>query len=257
MAAARTGGGRADVTERMRFNGAVKAITFDLDFTLWDLTGVIDRAEERAQRFLAAEYPEVATRFSVRELNDLRQRLAAENELLRHNVTELRKTAFRTAGAALGYRDRELTTLVEGAYAEFLEARHEVVLYDDAIPTLEALHRHFIIGAVTNGNADVRRLQLDRYFDFVISAVEVGASKPSHLIFEVVRHRAGVPSRQVIHVGDDPESDVIGAARNGLQAVWLNRTAADWPCSLERVPYLECRGLQELRAALMVTTAKS
>ncbi|HET8701390.1 MAG TPA: HAD-IA family hydrolase, partial [Nitrococcus sp.] len=230
---------------------------FDLDFTLWDLTGVIDRAEERAQRFLAAKYPEVAARFGVRELSDLRQRLAAENEFLRHNVTELRKTAFRTAGEALGYRDRELATLVENAYTEFWEARHEVVLYDDAIPTLEALHGHFVIGAVTNGNADVRHLRLDHYFDFVISAIEAGAAKPSHLIFDMVRHRAGVPARQVAHIGDEPESDVIGAARNGLQAVWLNRNGVHWPAGLERVPYLECRGLQELRAALMVATAES
>lgn len=239
--------------ERMRFSASVKAITFDLDFTLWDLTGVIDRAEEQAQRFLAAKYPEVAARFGVREFGDLRQRLAAENESLRHNVTELRKTAFRTAGEALGYRDRELAILVEDVYAEFLEARHEVVLYDDAVPTLEALHGRFIIGAVTNGNADVRRLHLDQYFDFVVSAVEVGAAKPSHLIFDVVRHRAGVPSRQVAHIGDEPGSDVIGAARNGLQAVWLNRGGADWPDELERVSYLECRSLRELRAALLAT----
>ena len=239
--------------ERMRFSASVKAITFDLDFTLWDLTGVIDRAEERAQRFLAAKYPEVAARFGVRELGDLRQRLAAEHESLRHNVTALRKAAFRTAGEALGYRDRELVTLVEDVYTEFLEARHEVVLYDDAVPTLEALHGRFIIGAVTNGNADVRRLQLDQYFDFVVSAVEIGAAKPSHLIFDVVRHRAGVPSRQVAHIGDDPESDVIGAARNGLQAVWLNRGGARWPDELEHVPYLECRGLRELHAALLTT----
>lgn len=244
------------MSEHMRFSTSVKAITFDLDFTLWDLTGVIGRAEERAQHFLAAKYPEVAARFGVREISDLRQRLAAENECLRHNVTELRKAAFRTAGEALGYRGGELTVLVEDAYTEFWDARHEVVLYDDAIPTLEALHGHFVIGAVTNGNADVRRLHLDRYFDFVVSAVDVGAAKPSHLIFDVVRNRAGVPSRQVAHIGDDPESDVIGAARNGLQAVWLNRAAAEWPSDLERVAYLECRGLRELRAALMPATAE-
>lgn len=239
--------------ECMRFNAAVKAITFDLDFTLWDLTGVIEQAEERAQRFLAARYPEVGARFGVQGLRDLHRHLAAESTFLRHNVTALRKAVFRTAGATLGYRDRELDALVADAYTEFWEARHEVVLYDDTIPALEALHGRFPIGAVTNGNADVRRLRLERYFDFVVSAVEVGASKPSHLIFDVVGERAGVPARQVVHIGDDPESDVIGAARNGLQAVWLNRHAADWPSNLERVPYLECRGLQELCAMMAVT----
>lgn len=232
---------------------AVKAVTFDLDFTLWDLTGVIACAEERAQSFLAAQYPEVAARFGLQELRDLRQRLATENEHLRHDVTALRKAAFRKAGAALGYRNAALSALVERTYSQFWEARHEVVLYDDAIPTLEALHGRFILGAVTNGNADVRRLQLDHYFDFVVSAIDVGAAKPSHLVFETVCHRAGVVPAEVVHVGDDPESDVSGAARNGMQAVWLNRDAMDWPDDLERVPYLECRGLQELRAVLQAS----
>ena len=244
------------MTERPRSNVSVKAITFDLDFTLWDLTGVIDRAEERAQGFLAERYPEVARRFGVQALRDLRDQLAAENAVLRHNVTELRKAVFRRAGETLGYRHAELDTLVEDTYTVFLEARHEVVLYEDTLPALEALHGRFVIGAVTNGNADVRRLRLDRYFDFVVSAVEVGAAKPSHLIFDVVGHRAGVSPAEVAHIGDDPESDVVGAARNGLQAVWLNRTAARWPSELERVPYRECRGLQEL-CAMMAVTPKS
>lgn len=253
MAAARSRERRGGLIERMPSNVSVKAITFDLDFTLWDLTGVIARAEERAQGFLAERYPDVGRRFGVQALRDLREQLAAENAALRHNVTELRKAVFRKAGASLGYHDGELDTLVEETFTVFLEARHEVVLYDDTLPALEALHGRFVIGAVTNGNADVRRLRLDRYFDFVVSAVEVGAAKPSHLIFDVVGHRAGVPSAQVVHIGDDPQSDVIGAARNGLQAVWLNRTAAQWPSELERVPYLECRGLQELCAMLAAT----
>lgn len=237
-----------------RFALSVKAITFDLDFTLWDLTGVIDRAEERVQRFLATHHPEVAARFGVPERRDLRERLAAEDASLRHNVTALRKAVLRTAGATLGYRDAELTALVEGAYSEFWQARHDVVLYDDAIPALGALQGRFIMGAVTNGNADVCHLGLDSYFDFVVSAIDVGAAKPSHLIFDVVRQRAAVPPWQVAHIGDDPASDVLGAARNGLQPVWLNRGAAEWPSDLERVAYTECQGLQELCATL--ATAK-
>jgi FMN phosphatase YigB (HAD superfamily) len=34
---------------------------------------------------------------------------------------------------------------------------------------------------------------------------------------------------QVLHIGDDPWADVIGATRAGLEAVWLNRDAREWP----------------------------
>ena len=32
-----------------------------------------------------------------------------------------------------------------------------------------------------------------------------------------------------MHVGDDPDFDVRGAINAGLQAVWINRTTAQWP----------------------------
>jgi putative hydrolase of the HAD superfamily len=40
---------------------------------------------------------------------------------------------------------------------------------------------------------------------------------------------AGVEPHQVLHIGDDPLADVVGARRAGLQAVWLNRDAREWP----------------------------
>jgi putative hydrolase of the HAD superfamily len=38
-----------------------------------------------------------------------------------------------------------------------------------------------------------------------------------------------VPPIEVLHVGDDPLADVVGATQAGLQAVWLNRDARTWP----------------------------
>jgi len=39
---------------------------------------------------------------------------------------------------------------------------------------------------------------------------------------------AGVEAAQVLHIGDDPHLDVVGAARAGMQAAWLNRDAKPW-----------------------------
>jgi putative hydrolase of the HAD superfamily len=35
-------------------------------------------------------------------------------------------------------------------------------------------------------------------------------------------------------IGDTPQTDVQGARRAGLQAVWLNRGHRDWPGNLAR-----------------------
>jgi len=44
---------------------------------------------------------------------------------------------------------------------------------------------------------------------------------------------AGVPAAHAVHVGDDPRADVEGARRAGIRPVWLNRSGAAWPESIE------------------------
>lgn len=226
--------------------GPVAAVTFDLDFTLWDLTGVIELAERRAHDWLRAHAPDVAERWSSSALVDLRQDIARRRAELRHDVTALRRAVYREAAARCGCAGGALERLVEGAFHAFLAGRHEVVMYPDTTPLLDSLHGRVRLGAITNGNADIARLGLERYFDFALSAVDLGAAKPSHLVFDTARNRAGVPAARIVHVGDDPESDVFGASRAGFQAVWLNRDGARWPDDLAPAPHTEVDSLETL-----------
>jgi putative hydrolase of the HAD superfamily len=43
---------------------------------------------------------------------------------------------------------------------------------------------------------------------------------------------AGVEAASVVHVGDDPDLDVVGAVQAGIQGVWLNRNGKPWPAHL-------------------------
>jgi putative hydrolase of the HAD superfamily len=43
---------------------------------------------------------------------------------------------------------------------------------------------------------------------------------------------APVIAAEVLHVGDDPLADVVGARQAGMQAVWLNRESRRWPGEL-------------------------
>lgn len=104
--------------------------------------------------------------------------------------------------------------------------------------------------ALTNGNADVHRLGMGHYFVASLSAVEVGAAKPERLMFEAAADSTGIPMQSLIHVGDDPVTDVAGAARHGLRAVWLNRTGAPWPVEVPPVAYHEIRSLDQLPGLL-------
>ena len=229
----------------------VAAVTFDLDFTLWDLSGVLHHAEGVCQGFLEQRYPAVAGRFDRHGLRDLRDVIAAENPAMAHDVSALRRACLRRAGEHSGYRGATLDRLVDEAFEVFLEARHAVTLYDDSLPLLQALQGRVRVGALTNGNAEVARLGMQDYFDFALSAVELGAAKPSHLVFATAASRAGAAAAQIVHVGDDVHSDVYGAAQFGMQAVWLNRHNAAWPEDVPAVPHHEVASLAELEGMLL------
>lgn len=226
--------------------GPVRAITFDLDYTLWDLTGVIELAEQRTDEWLRSHYPDVARHYDAGTLRELRQELVASQPDLAHNVTALRQASLRLAGSRCGYAGKSLDALVDGAFEAFIQGRHEVRLYPDTLPLLDWLGRHLPVGAITNGNADVERLSLSSRFDFTVSAMEIGASKPSHLVFEAAASRAGVEREAIVHVGDDCECDVVGAAEFGMQSVWIAPQDQEWPSELAVPNHERVYSLREL-----------
>lgn len=200
-------------------------VTFDLDDTLYDNRPVMERAEAVLQDWLARQYPRVVQQFSIEALRELRKAVAAEHEHLRHDLTAIRKIALTKAARACGYPPR----LADEAFEVFHEARNQVQVYADVRPVLHGLRRRYVLGALSNGNADIRRIGLDDLFHFAISAVDVGAAKPEPPMFQAAVRRIGTIPPQVIHVGDDPVRDVGGAATAGLCTVWVNRWGLDWP----------------------------
>jgi HAD superfamily hydrolase (TIGR01549 family) len=69
----------------------------------------------------------------------------------------------------------------------------------------------------------VRRLGWDRWFASITVSQETGAEKPDPAIFRLAAHRAGLPPREILHVGDSWTADVEGARGVGIPVVWLDR----------------------------------
>lgn len=69
----------------------------------------------------------------------------------------------------------------------------------------------------------LKRLGIARYFDVVITSARVGYRKTHPAIFLKALESLSTPPREAVFVGDDPISDVLGAKRVGMVAVWLNR----------------------------------
>lgn len=206
-------------------SNSILAVTFDLDDTLWDIWPTIERAETQLHAWLHTRYPAITARFTALELRELANEIVMQRQDIAHDPTLIRKEALRLAAQQTGCE----SFCPESAFNIFLAARHEVVFFADVLPVLERLVGRYRLGAVTNGNADIHRLGLGNLFEFAISAVEVGVAKPEPAIYQAACRHLELPPEQIVHVGDDPQNDVLGAAQAGLRTVWINREGKEWP----------------------------
>jgi len=181
--------------------------------------------EQRLDAWLKRHCPAAAAQFPIPAMRALRERISVEHPHLSHDFTAQRMLSLRAALAPHGYGDPH----VEDAFAEYFAARNDVECYPDAIPALERLAARFPLVSISNGNADLERIGLARFFRHSISARAAGVAKPSVAIFHAACEQLGLPPEQVLHVGDDPHLDVAGARAAGMPSVWLNRTRAAWP----------------------------
>jgi putative hydrolase of the HAD superfamily len=203
----------------------IRAITLDLDDTLWPIGPVITRAEDVLAQWLHAQAPGAAAIFRHPE-----QRAAVREAVMRgrpdigHDLSAIRRESIRLALQ----QAQENTDLADPAFDVFFAERMRVELYDDAGPALAILAAHFPLVAVSNGNADVHKVGLGQFFRHALSAREFGHAKPDARIFHAGASAVGVEPDEVLHVGDDMSLDVLGALDAGMQTVWLNRVDHAW-----------------------------
>ena len=203
----------------------IRAITLDLDDTLWEIGPVIKRAEAELWAWLGEHFPKIPETYSSEQAYALREQVIDKHREQSHDFRFLRRTVLEHMAQTVGYS----CDLVDDAFDVFDRARNEVELYSDVLPALELLTEHFSLVAVTNGNANLRRIGIrDLFFD-VVTAVDVGAAKPARSIFEEAVNRAGVGAEETLHVGDHPEIDIAGAQEAGLRTAWINRNGDGWP----------------------------
>lgn len=223
----------------------IRAITIDLDDTLWEIAPVIRRAEAELWRWMERHRPAVCRRFTAEAMVELRDRVIEEYWQHTHDFRFLRRIALTRMLESCGYTD----DCVDEAFEVFDRFRNRVELFPDVLPSLERLSERFTVVAVTNGNANLQTIGIRHLFSDVVSAVEVGAAKPAPRIFEEALRRAGASAGETLHVGDHPECDIAGAQGAGLRTAWMNRTGDTWPQHL-RAPDAIVTTVSELREIL-------
>ncbi|HEY4369756.1 MAG TPA: HAD family hydrolase [Steroidobacteraceae bacterium] len=224
---------------------AIRAICFDLDNTLWDVWPVILRAEQVMYDFLTQRYPRVVAGMTIEAMREARARVAVDHPHMSHDFSFLRLQSLRNQASEYGYEEG----MAEAAFAVFIRARNEVELYAEVRPALETLRSRYRLFTASNGNANLASIGLTHLFERSVAARDVGALKPDGAMFLKVIEATDLQPSEVLFVGDDPEHDVEGARRAGMQPVWINRGAAQWPAGIEPAPYC-VKNLDELTELL-------
>jgi putative hydrolase of the HAD superfamily len=197
----------------------VHAITLDLDDTIWPIAPAIVRAETALDAWLAEHAPRAAAMWPLAERQRLREVANTERPRLAHDMTAQRQWMLERMLALAG----EDVALTGSAYDAYFAARCDVEHYADSVPALERLAARVPLAALSNGNACLQTIGLMHLFAFQLGAREHGAAKPAASIFRAACDRLGLAPAQVLHVGDDPHMDVIGAHEAGLRTCWINR----------------------------------
>ena len=226
---------------------SIRLVTFDLDNTLWAVDPVIRAAEQRMRGYLGSEVPSFAERVDQDVMADLRDELLHRHPELRHDLSAMRVRLLQMALVHCGLSLTAAEPIANEAFRHFLDARHDVVLFDDAHDVLEDLSARYTLGALSNGNADVTRLQIGRFFHFAHSSASAGASKPHPAMFHAALADAGVNAEQAVHIGDHLVDDIEGAAAVGMHTIWVNFDASPQE---DVNPTVEVSALADLPAAI-------
>lgn len=119
----------------------------------------------------------------------------------------------------------------------------EEAIFDDPPPLmngakilLKSLSGRYKIGLVSNSGVtpgkNLRKVLNDhkvlQYFTCAVFSDEVGYHKPHPMIFERALKELDVKASDTIHVGDLPESDIVGAKEMGMKTAWFNKTEKKW-----------------------------
>ena len=199
----------------------IKAITFDVDGTLWDFVSVMRSSLSQALLELERLDVEAAAMLDVDRMIEIRDRVHDEWMGKVLNLSVIRLESFRRALSDVGRPDDTLASHLCAVYFRHKNAKAES--YVDVLPTLEALGQRYVVGVISNGGISLGELGLEGVVKFAVLAQDCGVEKPDPRIFQIALEKARCSPHELVHVGDSLESDVAGATNAGIGSVWLNR----------------------------------
>lgn len=233
----------------------MKAVFFDLDDTLlWDEKSVSTafsktclKAEEKYG--IHAEEFEAAVREAARKLytsyetypytvmiginpfeglwSNFSEPISEGFQKLNKIVPEYRKNAWTNGLKAFGIDDPAFGEELGEYFAAV--RRKSPFVYEETFAVLDELKGKVELLLLTNGDPSLQKEklagvpELAPYFNEIVISGAFGKGKPDPSIFEHCLSLLGMTKDDVVMVGDNLNTDILGASRAGIQTVWVNR----------------------------------
>lgn len=253
----------------------IGTIIFDLDDTLlWDAksiaTAFAKTCEFAAERFdVNATDLETAVRESARELYASYDTYAHTQRIginpfeglwgifddpgeqfqrMKEIIPGYQRNAWKYGLATVGIQDDEFSAELAARFIE--ERKNAPFVYDETFSVLDQLKGDYTLVLLTNGSPSLQQTKLEitpeiaPYFDRIIVSGAFGIGKPDPSIFKHVLEETGSSADEVLMVGDNLLTDILGSSKVGMRSVWINREAK--PRNPDIQPTYEIKHLEKL-----------
>ena len=149
----------------------------------------------------------------------------------------------------------KLAVTTQTLNSAFMTAMADICcLLPGAKELISALTGKVNMGIITNGFTELQRVRLEKtglkdVFAPLVISEQVGIAKPDIGIFEhALTHMGDVQREQVLMVGDNPHSDILGGMNAGFDTCWLNSENSALPDGIK--PSYQVTSLTQLQSLL-------
>jgi putative hydrolase of the HAD superfamily len=210
-----------------RVEKCIRHIFFDLDDTLWDLKknsreGMKTTLEIHGLFLNEEEFERFINTYVI--YNKMAWEAYYNNKISKE---DLRLKRFAWTLEHFGIFNQDLTKKLSETYMKITPTGKNLV--EGCLNTLNFFSSgEYNLHIITNGFPDVQKVKLHssgilNYFKNIFISDDIGFRKPQIEIFKYCEKITGAEPEQCLMVGDQFETDVIGALNAGWNSVWLNR----------------------------------
>ncbi|PKI16343.1 HAD-IA family hydrolase [Colwellia sp. 12G3] len=241
----------------------IKAISFDLDDTLYNNRPVMLAIEKKMVNYFAEKFATLLPKllsepkpiFNRRFWAPYRQQAIKAHQDISHDVVRLRFESYRLGLLAHSLSAEMATKEAQAGLDYFISLRSDFSVPKASHDLLASLSKVFPLVAISNGNVNTKALGIDHYFQHIYHAgFQAGnyhgesehllRQKPEADMFTLVCEQLAIPAEQLLHVGDCGFADIHGALNAGCQTAWLPQYGVGK--QLQQIPHLELVQVSDL-----------